>query len=148
MPFLARSRKGVNAIEYAAEVIAHLKSMAGASRGRGPFDHHYDVPCTTVHTGIVHGGTALNIVPKDCRFDFEFRYLPGVDPEALYGDVRAFAEPAGAGDECVTAMPASPGDDLRFPGLDTRRRPRSSCSPRRWRRPTPRSRSRSAPKPA
>jgi acetylornithine deacetylase len=36
-----------------------------------------------VHTGVIHGGTALNIVPHECVFDFEFRNLPGDDPDAL-----------------------------------------------------------------
>ena len=84
--------KGVNAVEYAAEVIAYLKSMARRFEAEGPFDPDYDVPWTTVHTGIVQGGTALNIVPKDCRFDFEFRHLPQVDPEALLAEVQRFVE--------------------------------------------------------
>ena len=46
-------------------------------------DPAFDPPYTTVHTGVIQGGTALNIVPKDCWFDFEFRYLPGTDPHKL-----------------------------------------------------------------
>jgi acetylornithine deacetylase len=84
--------KGVNAIEYAAEAIAFLKSMARRFAAEGPFDHDYDVPHTTVHTGVIQGGTALNIVPKDCHFNFEFRYLPANDPEKLYGEFKEFVE--------------------------------------------------------
>jgi acetylornithine deacetylase len=83
---------GVNAVEYAAEVIAHLRGMAKRIQKDGPFDPAYDVPHTTVHTGIVHGGTALNIVPKDCHFDFEFRHIAEDDPEKLFGEVKRFAE--------------------------------------------------------
>ncbi len=83
---------GVNAIEYAAEVIVHLRGMARRIAASGPFDAAYDVPHTTVHTGIVRGGTALNIVPKDCHFDFEFRHIAEDDPEALFDEVRRFAE--------------------------------------------------------
>lgn len=84
--------KGVNAVEYAAEVIGYLKKMGRRFAEHGPFDHGYDIPHTTVHTGTIHGGTALNIVPKDCRFDFEFRMLAIDDPEALFAEVRQFAE--------------------------------------------------------
>jgi acetylornithine deacetylase len=84
--------QGVNAIEYAAEAIAYLKGMARRFAAEGPFDPDYDVPHTTVHTGIVQGGTALNIVPKDCHFNFEFRYLPADDPERLYGEFKEFIE--------------------------------------------------------
>jgi acetylornithine deacetylase len=112
--------KGVNAIEYAAEVITYLKSMGRRLASEGPFDHAYDVPWTTVHTGIVQGGTALNIVPKDCRFDFEFRYLPGVDPEVLYGDVRAFAETLVPEMKAITPDAGFSWSEISaFPGLDT-----------------------------
>jgi acetylornithine deacetylase len=84
--------RAVNAIDMAAETIVFLRSMAQRFAADGPFDNDFDVPHTTVHTGVIHGGTALNIVPKDCQFDFEFRYLPGQDPEALFGEVRGFAE--------------------------------------------------------
>jgi len=83
---------GVNAIEYAAEVISRLRAMARRKAEEGPFDPAYDVPHTTVHTGIVQGGTALNIVPKDCHFDFEFRHIAEDDPRALFDEVRSFAE--------------------------------------------------------
>ena len=113
--------RGVNAIEYAAEVIAYLRRMAQRIAAEGPSDPDYDIPHTTVHTGVVQGGTALNIVPKDCCFDFEFRYLPGDDPEALFDEVRRFAER-----ELEPAMRAvapetgfSWEEISAFPGLDT-----------------------------
>jgi acetylornithine deacetylase len=84
--------QAVNAVELAAEVIVKLRAMGKRFAKEGPFDSDYDVPHTTVHTGIVHGGTALNIVPKDCYFDFEFRYLPELDVEAMFTEVRNYAE--------------------------------------------------------
>ena len=86
--------QGVNAVEYAAELIAFMKSMARRIQADGPFDDAYDVPHTTVHAGVIHGGTAINIVPKDCWFDFEIRHLPADDPEALIGAIKAHAESA------------------------------------------------------
>src|SRR5688500_8366809 len=79
---------GVNAVEAAAEAIAYLKRMARRIRDAGPFDHGFDVPHTTVHTGVVRGGTALNIVPHECSFDFEFRHLPADDPDALIAELE------------------------------------------------------------
>jgi acetylornithine deacetylase len=85
----AYAPKGVNAVEAAAEAIAYLKGMARRIRDKGPHDHGFDVPHTTVHTGVVRGGTALNIVPHECSFDFEFRHLPGDDPDALISELEA-----------------------------------------------------------
>ncbi len=80
---------GVNAVEAAAEVIAYLKSMARRFRDSGPFDSEMSPPYTTVHTGVIRGGTQLNIVPRAC--EFEFRHLPEDDPVTLLKEVQDFA---------------------------------------------------------
>lgn len=82
----AYAPQGVNAVEYAAEAVSFLKNMARRRRDRGPYDHGFDVTYTTVHTGLIQGGTALNVIPHECMFDFEFRHLPGDDPERLLGE--------------------------------------------------------------
>lgn len=86
------THQGVNAVEYAAQMIAAVRRLAEDKRANGPFDPAFDPPYTTVHTGVVQGGTALNIVPKDCEFLFEFRNLPADDPEELLSAVEAEAE--------------------------------------------------------
>ncbi|MGE0714049.1 MAG: acetylornithine deacetylase [Alphaproteobacteria bacterium] len=83
---------GVNAVEAAAEVVACLRRIGRRLRDDGPHDPAFDPPYTTVHTGTIAGGTALNIVPKDCAIEFEFRYLPGQDPRALLAEVQDHAE--------------------------------------------------------
>ena len=83
---------GVNAVEAAAEAVAFLKSMARRHRDQGPYDRGFDVAHTTVHTGVMRGGTALNIVPHECTFDFEFRHLPGDDPDALFAEFRNYLD--------------------------------------------------------
>lgn len=83
--------QGVNAVQYAARLIAKVIEIAERKAEDGPFDRDYDVPHTTAHVGVVHGGTALNIVPKDCSFDFEFRNLPADDPQTLLAEVQAYA---------------------------------------------------------
>ncbi|MDB5817819.1 MAG: acetylornithine deacetylase, partial [Rhizobacter sp.] len=83
--------QGANAVEAAAELVAKLKSMARRKRDLGPFDAAFDPPYTTVHTGIISGGTAVNIVPKECHFEFEIRYIPGEDPEALMNELKAYS---------------------------------------------------------
>ena len=88
----ALTHRGVNAIENAAEIIGFLRRLGRRIRDDGPFDDGFEPPYTTVHTGVIHGGTQLNIVPRDCRFDFEFRPLPSQDPVPLFESVRAFAE--------------------------------------------------------
>lgn len=119
--------QGVNAVENAAELIAYMKSMARRIAAEGPFDAEFDIPHTTVHTGTINGGTALNIVPKDCVFEFEFRNLPEHDPAALLSEVerhiRETLEPemkaidptAGFSIEEISSIPGldtDPGDEV------------------------------------
>ena len=84
--------QGVNAIEAAAELIARLKEMARRKRDHGPFDPDFQPPYSTIHTGVIQGGTALNIVPRECTFDFEIRPLPGEDIEPMIAELRELAE--------------------------------------------------------
>ncbi|ANK80679.1 MAG: acetylornithine deacetylase (ArgE) [Rhizobiales bacterium NRL2] len=86
------THEGVNAVEYAALTIAAIRRLAEDKRANGPFDEAFDPPYTTVHTGVVQGGTALNIVPRDCEFLFEFRNLPADEPEDLLARVREEAD--------------------------------------------------------
>lgn len=82
---------GVNAVHAAARVIGFLMDMARAKRDEGPYDHDFDVPYSTIHTGVIHGGSMLNIVPAECRFEFEIRNLPEEDPVAMLEEVKRFA---------------------------------------------------------
>jgi len=83
---------GVNAVEIACEFVAYLKSMHRELATHGPFDPVYDVPHTTIHTGVIHGGTALNIIPRDCEILWEIRHHHLDTPEALFARARAFAD--------------------------------------------------------
>lgn len=82
----------VNAIEYAGEMIAYIIGLQRKFATEGPRDEQFDIPFTTFNVGVIQGGTALNIVPKDCVFQFEFRHLPQVDPDRLYAEIQAYAK--------------------------------------------------------
>ena len=82
---------GVNAVQIACEIVAHIADRARRFRDAGRQDEAYDVPYTTVHVGVIRGGTALNIVPRDCQFEFEIRHLPFDDPDAFFAGVREYA---------------------------------------------------------
>jgi len=88
----ALTPQGVNAIEYAARIISYIRHMAERMQACEPRDHGFDVPFTTLQTGVISGGTAGNIVPRECIFQFEFRYLPGADPDALEREIKDYAE--------------------------------------------------------
>ena len=116
----ALTPNGVNAVEIAAEIVAHLRGMAQRHREHGRHDQDYDVPFTTIHVGTIKGGTALNIVPKDCEFRFEFRYLPFDDPDLLLREVQDFAAQFLPEMHAVSADTSITFDELSaLPGFDT-----------------------------
>jgi acetylornithine deacetylase len=84
-------QKGVNAIAYAARLIVFISDLAEGFRRNGPFDEAFDTAWTTTSVGRIEGGTAPNIVPELCRFVFDCRNLPAVDPEAVFGEIEAYA---------------------------------------------------------
>jgi acetylornithine deacetylase len=88
----ALNHLGVNAIEVAARIITELRRLNDEFRAEGPFAPGFEPPHCTVSTGVIAGGSALNIVPDQCRFEFEFRPLPGQDPDALFARIRDWAE--------------------------------------------------------
>jgi acetylornithine deacetylase len=112
--------RGVNAVQIACEIVAYIAQRARQFRDGGAHDAAYDVPFTTAHVGVIHGGTALNIVPRDCAFDFELRHLPLDDPDAFAADVEAFANRFLAEMHAVSPDTYIAFDELSaLPGMET-----------------------------
>lgn len=116
----ALAPRGVNAVEYAARFIDHVRLGAEALARDGARDGLYDVPHTTGLCSVVHGGTALNIVPDACSVEFEYRAIAGDDAGALAGAAIAYATEA-LGSEMAAADPAcrvAVEPLIDYPGLD------------------------------
>jgi acetylornithine deacetylase len=84
---------GVSAIMAAAPLIdfANRVNAANAAKPPATLAQMFDPPWTTLHVGMIQGGTAHNITAADCRFSCEIRVVPGEDIEdwvtALEGQV-------------------------------------------------------------
>jgi len=83
---------GVNAIEYAARLISRLGEIGERLAEPPHHDPRFDPPFSTVQTGVIKGGRALNIVPADCEFDFEVRALPGFDAQQVANELQGYAQ--------------------------------------------------------
>jgi len=83
---------GANAVMAAGDLVAALNGIADAMIARGDPSGRFDPPFSTVHVGTIQGGTARNILPKVCSFNWEYRGLPDLDPAeipALFGEAVA-----------------------------------------------------------
>lgn len=112
---------GVNAIEYAAELITEIRRRAIKLASEAERNSLYDVPHSTLLTSIVHGGAALNIVPDACIVEFECRGIGITESrevtDAIVAWAKAELEPAmkARNPECGIAFE----EILDYPALDT-----------------------------
>jgi acetylornithine deacetylase len=83
--------RGVNAIYMATDLIDKIRDRQAGISADGVRDNGYEVPYTTLHVGVVHGGTVCNIVPSQCHLDFEIRNLPEDDASRIVAGMRADA---------------------------------------------------------
>ncbi|WP_439870841.1 acetylornithine deacetylase [Pseudomonas syringae] len=84
--------RAVNAIHLASDFIAELRNSQKRIEQQGSRDEGYDIPYSTVHIGRIDGGKALNIVPNLCTMEFEYRNLPGDNPDVLLEQLRERAD--------------------------------------------------------
>jgi acetylornithine deacetylase len=70
--------QGVSAIMEGARLIdwANRRNAALMAATPGPVAAAFDPPHSTLHVGMIAGGTAHNITAGDCRFNLEVRNLP------------------------------------------------------------------------
>ena len=83
---------GVNAVMYAAQLVSYLSELAADQRDYHGKHHRFEPPYTTVHVGTIQGGTALNIIPKECSFVWEYRLIPGENEDAILKKFSNYAE--------------------------------------------------------
>ena len=82
---------GANAVQGACELVARLYEIgAEIAEAHGP-NARFDPPISTVHVGTIAGGTARNILARECSFHWEFRALPGVPLDAACARLDAYA---------------------------------------------------------
>lgn len=82
---------GANAIIAAAELITYLQRCQKAAKDEADKSSGFRPAHTTFSVGTIEGGTAVNIIPKQCSFTWEFRPMPGVDAELIIRRFQSYA---------------------------------------------------------
>ena len=83
---------GASATHAAGRFIAFLDDLFEDRRRQARPELGFVPPYTTLQVGIVKGGTASNIVARDCMVDWHFRALPTDDDAAIEARAEAFLE--------------------------------------------------------
>ena len=111
---------GVNAIYMACDLIAEIRRIQEDIAANGKRDGDYEVAYTTLHVGKMAGGEVMNIVPNLASFDFEIRYLPEDDGQAIFSRIQNAAELIAAGFRKVFPMARFEFATLQsYPALNT-----------------------------
>jgi acetylornithine deacetylase len=101
-------QRGVNAIVAASEIIQFIAALAGEARAASRPASGFEPPYTSFNIGTISGGTAMNIIPRECEFTWEFRPLPGDDSAAIRARIDAFV----ASDLLPRLRQVHPGADV------------------------------------
>ena len=88
----ARPMLGANAVAIAADIVSEIGRLARAYEAPEFCNPRFDPPYSTLHVGEIHGGTARNILARQCDFHWEFRGLPGVPTAEAAAKVQAFVD--------------------------------------------------------
>lgn len=89
--------QGVSAIFNAAKLVNWLEARMNDNRmesdaaGAAYHGAAYFPPYTTLHVGVLNGGTAHNITAKDCSFSTDCRFIPSEGAEKWISEYRAYA---------------------------------------------------------
>lgn len=81
--------QGANAVMLMGELVSCLSQIAARARTTTDADYASVTPYTSVHVGVIEGGTARNIIPRHCRIAWEVRPLPGENLEKLLAPFHA-----------------------------------------------------------
>ncbi|MCE8049945.1 acetylornithine deacetylase [Halomonas daqingensis] len=83
--------QGVSAIHVAARLVTKIEDVMSELRAEGRVDEAFNVAHSSLHVGKIAGGTAINIMARECTFEWEIRHLPGDRVEELLGRVNDYA---------------------------------------------------------
>lgn len=78
---------GANAVMMAGELIAYLRALG--EELKSDRDPSFDPPYTTLQANMISGGTAVNVLARECQVTWEYRALPDRDTDGLVARIRA-----------------------------------------------------------
>ncbi len=118
---------GAGAILAAGRLIETIWRL-GEEERKDP-EPAFSPPWTTVQVGTIEGGTALNILPSSCEFQWEYRALPGRDQDRILREfereatekilpaLREFAPDARIVTREEARIPPLIPSEVRIPGM-------------------------------
>jgi acetylornithine deacetylase len=87
----SQPHRGVSAVMVAGRLINWIHERACRNAAEACPDSPFEPPYSSLHCGMVRGGTAHNIMAHHCRFVTDIRCLPGEDPRDYFQELENYA---------------------------------------------------------
>ena len=87
----SQPHRGAGAILAAGRIIERLYRIGEQKRARAT-DNGFEPPWTSVQVGLIRGGNAVNILPAECQFLWEYRAMPDEDPDEILRQLDEFSD--------------------------------------------------------
>jgi acetylornithine deacetylase len=102
----SQTQQGVSANMAAVKLMASLVALSERLEREADPASPFTPKGPSLTIGVIHGGTAHNILARECEFHFDLRCPPGFEPEAIVAPFLAEAE---AMDKALKARAAEAG---------------------------------------
>jgi acetylornithine deacetylase len=86
----SQQHRGVSAVMVAGRLINWLGERQRKNAAAAAPEVEFVPPYTTLHCGVVNGGTAHNITARHCSFVTDIRALPTEDPQTYLNEYEAY----------------------------------------------------------
>ena len=85
---------GVSAVMNAGKLVSWVSEQTEKNKAMEIQEENrkFEPPFTTLHVGVINGGTAGNITAKDCRFSLDIRCLPSESSKAWVKKYEKYAK--------------------------------------------------------
>ena len=82
----SQQHRGVPAVMVAGRLINWLGEKQRENETNADLNNAFEPPFSTLHCGVVHGGTAVNITARHCDFVTDIRTLPTEDAMSYFDE--------------------------------------------------------------
>lgn len=87
----SRVREEVSAVHEAARFTVWLEDYM-QQLAEQQIDNRFHPNHTSIHVGVVHGGTAFNIIANECMLDWDYRNIPADDASEIFAKIAAHCQ--------------------------------------------------------
>ena len=88
----SQTHRGVSAVMTAATLVEKLNSMAAELSDNTSRDTGFEPRHSTIHVGVIRGGTAINIISRHCEFFWDIRCIPDDNPQAIIDEFEKYCQ--------------------------------------------------------